>query len=69
MKKILSSEWKMSVYALLVCLGGIIGALLFDLGIYYVLGCVTVLTVLVLINIISILYKKHKNNERRKLVR
>jgi len=41
MKKILSSQWKISGYALLGCIGGIIGGVLVNPSIYVVLGCLT----------------------------
>lgn len=72
MKKILASQWKLSGYALLACMGGIIGGLLVNPSIYVVLGCLTSLVLLVLLNIIYVLYKnnskKRKNNARGKQV-
>lgn len=70
MKKILSSQWKLSGYALLACIGGIFGGLLVNPSIYVVLGCLTSLVFLILINVIYVLYKnnnkKHENNEKGK---
>ncbi|MDN7242199.1 hypothetical protein QWY14_10335 [Planococcus sp. N028] len=72
MKKILSSQWRISGYALLACIGGIIGGLLVNPSIYVVLGCLTSLVLLVLVNVIYVLYKnnnkKHGSNERGKQV-
>lgn len=63
MKKILSSQWKLSGYALLACIGGIIGGLLVNPSVYVVLGCLTTLALLVLANIIYVLYKKNSNRK------
>ncbi|RNF41198.1 hypothetical protein [Planococcus salinus] len=72
MKKILSSKWKLSGYALLACIGGTIGGLLVNPSVYVVLGNLTALVLLILVNIIYVLYKnnnkKHKNIEREKQV-
>ncbi|PSL36286.1 hypothetical protein B0H99_107107 [Planomicrobium soli] len=63
MKKILSSQWKISGYALLSFIGGIIGGLLVNPSIYVVLGCLTALILLVFANIIYVLFKNNKKSE------
>lgn len=72
MKNILTSQWRISGYALLACMGGIIGGLLVNPSIYVVLGCLTSLVLLVLVNVIYVLYKnnckKHGSNEREKQI-
>ncbi|WP_195914022.1 hypothetical protein [Planomicrobium sp. YIM 101495] len=63
MNKLLSSKWRLSVYAFLASFGAIIGGLLVNQSIYVVLGCLTSLVVLVLINIGLVLYQNMRKEK------
>ncbi len=60
MKQIFSSDWRFSVYALIVFIGGIIGNLLIDLNSYFILGALSGSLLIVIINLIYVIYKNNK---------
>lgn len=67
MKKILNSKWKISGYAFLIAIGGIIGATIVSPGnMYSIYGVLTGSLIIVVINLFHVLYNnKHKENEIR----
>lgn len=65
MKNILSSQWRISGYALLACIGGIIGGLLVNPSVYVVLGCLTALALLVFVNMVYVFCKSGNKNKKR----
>lgn len=58
MKNILSSQWSLSGYALLVFIGSVIGSLIINPSSSYILGALSGSLLLVVINIFYVLYKK-----------
>ncbi|GGF22418.1 hypothetical protein GCM10010954_21530 [Halobacillus andaensis] len=66
MKGILSSEWRLSWYALMMFIGGTIASLIFNLGPFSILGSLTGSLLIVIGNVIYVIYKKKngtKNEE------
>ncbi|MFG6147426.1 hypothetical protein [Halobacillus sp. B23F22_1] len=63
MKGALSSEWRLSWYALMMFIGGTIASLIFKLGPFSILGSLTGALLIVIGNVIYVIYKK-KNSTK-----
>ncbi len=62
-----SSEWSLSIYALLICIGVIVGSMIVnpDFILIYILGALSGSLLIVVINIFYVIYTKRKSKLKK----